>query len=96
VVIAPFWMDNQDYLRLLRDLTGPSILIFAAICVVTGVAVEVIRNAVDAAIRLWTEARLRGFAPISAPASIAIRLNILLLAMLIDYRGVPDFVYKGF
>jgi hypothetical protein len=96
VVIGPFWMDNQDYMRLLRDLARPSIIIFAILCVVTGASVELVRFAVDSTRKLWTAARLRGLAPISAPASVAIRLNILFLAILVNYRGVPDFVYKGF
>ena len=96
VVIGAFWMGTPDYLRLLRDMAGPSIVIFAALCVMTGVSVEVMRYAVDTTVTLWTAAKVRGLAPISPSASIAIRLNLLLLAILADYGGVPDFVYKGF
>jgi alginate O-acetyltransferase complex protein AlgI len=96
VVIAPFWIANQQYLRLLGDLAGPSIIIFGVLCIATGISIELIRYALDSTSRLWIEAKTRGFWTISAPASVAIRLNILVIAILFDYRGVPDFVYKGF
>jgi alginate O-acetyltransferase complex protein AlgI len=96
VVVTPFWISNAEYLRLLRDLIGPSFAIFAVLCIATGVLIQLSRYLIDSIKSLWTAARLRGFVPISAPASVAIRLNILILAILVDFHSVPDFIYKGF
>ncbi len=96
VVIAPFWMTKTEYLRLLRDLAGPSFVIFAVLCAATGIVIQLIRLSIEFTTRVWTEAKLRGVAPLSAAASIGIRLNILLLGILVNYQGVPDFIYKGF
>jgi alginate O-acetyltransferase complex protein AlgI len=96
VVIAPFWMNDRDYLRLLGCLIGPSFFIFIALFIVTGIAVELVRSAVDKISQLWLQTKQARFAVISSSLSVAIRLNILLLAVLVDYRGVPDFIYKGF
>lgn len=96
VAIAPFWIANNEYLRLLRDLAGPAITIFAVVCVVTGISIEMLRYLLDSMRAFWIDMKLRGFATISPSASIAIRLNILVLCASANYGGIPDFVYKGF
>ena len=95
-MIAPFWMANQEYLRLLRDLAGPPVLVFAIICVGTGILIELIRCVADSITEFWAQTWLGRAWLIPAAASIAIRLNVLALAVLVSYKGIPDFVYKGF
>ena len=80
----------------LRDLAGPAITIFAVVCVVTGISIEMLRYLLDSMRAFWIDMKLRGFATISPSASIAIRLNILVLCASANYGGIPDFVYKGF
>jgi hypothetical protein len=89
-------MTKTEYFRLLRDLAGPSFVIFVLLCVATGVAIQLIRQATDLTRGLWTEVKIGAAARFSAAAFVGIRLNILVLCILVNYQGAPDFIYKGF
>jgi len=96
VVITPFWMSNAEYLRLITNLAGPSFAIFVLVCIATGILIQTSRYIIDSLKGLRNVAKIHGLAPISASASVAVRFSVLILAILADYRSVPDFIYKGF
>ncbi len=93
VVVSPFWISEGDYFRLLTGSVGTPVVVLLALCVGVGVIVASVR-------RIWMLFVSAGerFGRLSLPrvALIGAKVNILFLGLLVNYRSLPDFVYKGF
>jgi len=92
VAVSPFWLGQREYGDLLRAIARPhSITAIAFVVVATTLAVVVLR---------WLD---RAFRPATsalgershAPLAIALRLIVLVPAVLATSDALPHFVYQG-
>jgi D-alanyl-lipoteichoic acid acyltransferase DltB (MBOAT superfamily) len=92
VAVSPFWLEQREYGDLLRAIARPhSVTAIALVVVATTLVVVVLR---------WLDGAFRSAAGAlgersHAPLAIALRLIVLVPAVLATSDALPHFVYQG-